>query len=206
MLNKTARPETWSVYERHADRFDLDRGRNLTERPYLDMLWSYAPSNGSILDLGCGSGQPIAAYLIARGARLTGIDAAPTMIEICQSRFPDAHWHVADMRTLSLGQGFDGLVAWDSFFHLRADEQEAMFAIFAAHARPGTALLFTSGPCAGEAIGELYGEPLYHASLSPDHYRRLLADHGFEVLRHVVEDAQCGGHTVWLARFAERAG
>jgi hypothetical protein len=28
----------------------------------------------------------------------------------------------------------------------------------------------------------------------------LLDDHGFDVVTHVVEDPQCGGHTVWLAR------
>jgi hypothetical protein len=42
---------------------------------------------------------------------------------------------VADMRTLALGQQFDALLAWDSFFHLTRDAQRAMFARFAAHAR-----------------------------------------------------------------------
>jgi hypothetical protein len=30
-------------------------------------------------------------------------------------------------------------------------------------------------------------------------YERLLATNGFIVKEHVVEDPQCGGHTVWLA-------
>lgn len=37
-----------------------------------------------------------------------------------------------------------------------------MFPVFAAHAAPGAVLMFTSGPTAGEAIGEWEGEPLYH--------------------------------------------
>ena len=60
--------------------------------------------------------------------------------------------------------------------------------------------MFTSGPSEGEAIGALEGEPLYHASLDADEYRRLLEVQGFETVAHVVEDPTCGGHTVWLAQ------
>ena len=107
------------------------------------------------------------------------------------------------MRSLSLGRKFDGLIAWDSFFHLTADDQRAMFAIFRDHAASGAALMFTSGPAHGEAIGEFEGEPLYHASLDADEYRALLAAHGFRVVRHVADDPACNGHTVWLARRAD---
>jgi hypothetical protein len=108
-------------------------------------------------------------------------------------------WLVRDMRNLSLGQRFDAIIAWDSFFHLRPDDQRAMFRVFRDHAGEGASLLFTSGPDAGEAIGSLYGRDLYHASLSAAEYRELLQRHGFEELLHRVEDAECGGHTVWLA-------
>jgi hypothetical protein len=60
--------------------------------------------------------------------------------------------------------------------------------------------MFTSGPSQGEAVGSFEGEPLYHGSLAPEEYRALLAEHGFSVVAHVVEDASCGGHTIWLAR------
>jgi hypothetical protein len=60
--------------------------------------------------------------------------------------------------------------------------------------------MFTSGPAHGEAIGSLGGELLYHASLDPAEYRSLLDLNGFRVVSHVVEDAGCGGHTIWLAQ------
>lgn len=34
---------------------------------------------------------------------------------------------------------------------------------------------------------------------APEAYRRLLETHGFELLKHVVNDPRCGGRTVWLA-------
>jgi hypothetical protein len=75
-----------------------------------------------------------------------------------------------------------------------------MFPVFAEHARPTGALLFTSGPAAGEAYGTFVGETLYHASLDPDEYRSLLSDNGFLVDHHVAEDPDCSRHTVWLGR------
>ena len=62
--------------------------------------------------------------------------------------------------------------------------------------------MFTSGPAHGEAIGSYRGEPLYHASLDAAEYRALFSANGFDVVAHVVEDPDCGGHTVWLAQLA----
>lgn len=188
------------LYQRHAREWDSDRGRSLFEKDWLDRFLSGLPPGGSILDLGCGSAEPMARYIIGQGFRVTGVDAAPSLIDLCTSRFSDQEWIVGDMRSLSLGRGFDGILAWDSFFHLRHEDQRRMFDIFRRHAQPSTVLMFTSGPFHGEAIGTYRGEPLYHASLDPEEYRRLLAEHGFGVAEHVVEDPDCGGHTIWLAR------
>ncbi len=75
-----------------------------------------------------------------------------------------------------------------------------MFAVFRQHSLPRAALMFTSGPAFGEAIGTLEGEPLYHASLDHTEYRRLLDDNEFDVVAQVNEDETCGGRTVWLAQ------
>ena len=73
-----------------------------------------------------------------------------------------------------------------------------------AHAAPGALLLFTSGPEAGEPIGDLYGEPLYHASLDEAEYRQLLRESGFSVLAYAPEDPEAGGRTVWFAIRSDR--
>jgi hypothetical protein len=128
------------------------------------------------------------------------LDASPSLICHCREKFPDQIWHLTDMRMLGLDKKFHGLLAWDSFFHLSHDDQRRMFPIFRQHAGPGTALMFTSGTSHGEAIGAYRGEPLYHASLAAGEYQRLLESNGFRVEAHVVEDPDCGGHTIWLAR------
>jgi SAM-dependent methyltransferase len=188
------------LYEENAAAWDRQRGRDLLEGAWLERFAALLPESGSVLDIGCGMGEPIARWLIERGFRVTGVDSSPSMIALCRERFPKAAWQVADMRALALETLFDGLIAWHSFFHLRPEDQRPMFARFAAHAAPGAALMFTSGPEEGEKLGEWRGEPLYHGSLDPGEYPRLLAGNGFAVVEHKVQDSECGDATVWLAR------
>ena len=60
------------LYDRHARAFDQERGRTLFERPWLDRFLTLLPPGGTILDIGCGMGEPIARYLIEQGYAATG--------------------------------------------------------------------------------------------------------------------------------------
>ena len=190
------------LYERHADAWARAREHEATlyERGWLDRFCALIPPGGTILDLGCGTGEPIARNFSERGYAVTGIDSSPRMVELFQARLPSQQARVADMRTLALEQRFYGVLAWDSFFHLNHQDQRQMFTTFRAHVAPHGALMFTSGTTHGEAIGLLEGEPLYHASLDAAEYRQLLADAGFTVVTVAFKDHDCGGRTVWLAQ------
>jgi SAM-dependent methyltransferase len=190
------------IYERHATAWMSARLRegNLYERAWLDRFCEPIPQGGSVLDVGCGAGAPIAKYLSERGYSVTGVDSSPTMVCMFQSNLPREQALVADMRNLSLDQVFHGILAWDSFFHLNHDDQRRMFPIFRAHAASRASLMFTSGPTHGEVIGRLEGEPLYHASLDAAEYTELLDGEGFDVVSTLAEDQTCGGRTIWLAQ------
>jgi SAM-dependent methyltransferase len=189
------------LYERHAKDWVADRQRTaFVELGWLNRFCSLIPVGRSVLDIGCGSGAPIAEFLLAKGYDVCGIDSSSTMIGLCRDRFPSQRWLLADMRTLAVQDRFQGLIAWDSFWHLSPDDQSRMFPVFAEHAAPGAALMFTSGPGHGEAIGSYGGEELYHASLAPDEYRSLFEANGFAVRGYVAQDRECGGRTVWLAQ------
>jgi SAM-dependent methyltransferase len=188
------------LYEQYAAEWDKDRGHFLFEKTELDRFLVLLPPGASILDVGCGSAFPIARYFIEQGHHVTGIDSSASLIGICRNRFPEDEWVVSDMRELSLSQRFDGILAWDSFFHLRPEDQRIMFPIFRSHAAPKAALMFTTGPMHGEVLGEYKGEPLYHGSLDGAEYRSLLYENGFDVVSHFTQDPACGGHMVWLAQ------
>lgn len=189
------------IYTRHADAWDRKRTSNpQTEQKWLEYFVTLMKPFGTVLDLGCGSGRPIAGYLIDSGFIVSGVDASAPLIAICRRRFPENTWLVEDMRKLDLKRRFDAIIAWDSLFHLTPGDQRRMFKIFSEHAAPKAVLMFTSGPKHGEAIGEFCGEPLYHASLSAEEYAGLLERYGFEIVEHIAKDPECGGHTVWLAQ------
>jgi trans-aconitate methyltransferase len=191
-----------SLYERRAEAWVQARlvESALYEKPWLDRFQALIPATGSVLDCGCGSGEPIARYLVECGHPVTGVDSSDAMVRMFQARLPDQEAVVRDMRTLDLAKTFSGILAWDSFFHLDHDAQRKMFPVFRNHAAPGTALMFTSGPSHGEAIGQFEGEPLYHASLDPAEYRELLANQGFKVVDYREQDPTCFSRTVWLAQ------
>ncbi len=191
---------TQDIYERNAARFDAERGKRLVERTWLDRFCSLVPRGGRILDLGCGSGDPIARYLLTQGYAVTGADFSEPMLEIARARLPDARWLHADMRTLALGETFDGIIGWHSFFHLTPDEQKGALARMAEHLGPGGALMLTVGPDAGEVTGHVGDDVVYHSSLSPRAYESLLAERGIEIVAFAVEDADCDGATVLLAQ------
>ena len=195
-------------YEKHAFAWVRDRQCSARSGIWNDKSWhdhfiGRLVRGASVLDLGCGPGRPVAQHMAEQGLRVTGVDASPTMISLCRERLPDHEWIVADMRGLVLGRRFDGILAWDSFFHLNYDDQRRMFAVFADHASTGAWLMFNTGPQHGEAIGEYHGDPLYHASLSPAEYEALAGASGFDVILHVANDAAAGGRTAWLCRRRE---
>lgn len=188
------------TYQVVAQDFARARSRALFERRWLDRMLNHAPGR-DVLDIGCGPGRPLATYLSERRCRMTGVDGAQAMCALFAQALPDAEVVEADMRGLALGRRFDILLAWDSLFHLTPTDQRAMFATFAAHARPRAVLLFTTGPEALEGSGMAAGAPVYHASLSPQGYTEALNAAGFEVLDVRLNDPDCDHHSVWMARF-----
>lgn len=194
------------MYRKHGRAWTELRGDILYEKSWLDLFRRHLSDKSTILDLGCGSGRTIANFFIQHGHKVIGVDSSETMIDMAKQGFPEQNWICQDMRTVDVAEKIDGILAWDSFFHLTPDDQRKMFSQFSRHARLGTVLMFTSGPSHGEAIGELFGDALYHASLAVQEYQALLHQYGFQVIRMVVEDIDCTGHTVWLAQRVEITG
>lgn len=190
---------TVAVYERQGARFDAERPKGLHERLWLDRFTARLPPGGHVLDLGCGAGDPIAGFLRESGFRVTGLDAATAMLEIARARDPSGDWRQGDMRALDLPERFDGILGWNSFFHLTPDDQRATLPLLARHLVPGGALMLTVGPRAGEVEGRVGGERVYHASLAPTEYEAILTRLGLRILVFTKEDPACDLQTVLLA-------
>lgn len=192
--------EVVDLYETHYLEWISKKSFDLFEKNWLDAFLKLLPGRANILDLGCGIGIPIAAYFLGKGYQVTGVDTSASMLEVCKQQFPDQVWILEDMRSLDLKQMFDGVIAWDSFFHLPQTDQIKLLGKMASHIKPKGGLLFTAGSEHSERYGELGGIPLYHASLAPEAYRNLLNQLDFTVLDFIIEDPDCRDHTVCLAQ------
>jgi SAM-dependent methyltransferase len=68
-----------------------------------------------LIDIGCGSGYA-AAIAAARGARVTGIDITPELVEIARERVPGANFVVGGMDDLPFeDESFDAAVGFNAF-------------------------------------------------------------------------------------------
>lgn len=199
-----ARRSTKDVYERQARHWDEVRLTSLYEKPWLDRFLSALPSGGRLLDLGCGSGIPLAGYCLDKGYSLVGVDYSPNMIALARQHYPEADWPeadwvVQDINHLGLKEQFDGIFSWDGFFHLSIDEQRTIIPKLSALVKPRGAIMLTVGTGEGEVTGNVGGETVYHASLAPKEYEELFCQHGFEAVSYVAEDPDCMGRSILLA-------
>ncbi len=197
----TAKPEDiQGTYDRQASVYDARRSRALFEARWLARFTAGLPPGARVLDLGCGAGEPIARWFMAEGFAVTGVDFSDRMLQLARARWPDGDWRQADMRSLDLGETFDGIIAWNSFFHLTAEDQRRCIARMAHHLGQGGVLMLTVGPEAGEVQGTVGDEPVYHASLSPAEYATCLEDNGLRLTGFLAEDPETNRHSVLMAR------
>ncbi|PSL18962.1 class I SAM-dependent DNA methyltransferase [Shimia abyssi] len=192
--------QTADVYDRQAAAWDARRANLNGENIWLDRMFSDLPQQCDVLDLGCGTGRPLAAYILNQGHRLTGLDQSTQMIALARTRFPLATWHLMDMCVITLTEQFDAVLSWDGFFHLSPTEQRAALPAIASRVRDAGTLLLTIGRDHGLATGTVNGETVYHASLSHTEYTDILIRAGFESVTITPNDQDVLGRTVLLAR------
>jgi ubiquinone/menaquinone biosynthesis C-methylase UbiE len=201
LITKSNKEKVFESYEYLVEWFDQHRTKDLSlERSYLNLIMEDLPQNAKILDLGCGTGDPLAKFFIENGHYVTGVDGSHRMISLCKERFPDHRFIVSDMREIILKEKFDLVLAWHSFFHLPQEDQRKMFKKFSNFTKVGGLLVFTSGTDASEEWGNNGGIDLYHASLSTEEYRTLFESGGFQIIIHNICDPNCGEATVWIAK------
>jgi len=103
------------MYENSAAAYDLlhgargkDYGRE-AER-VLARIRRLRPEARSVLDVACGTGLHLAAFLHL-GLDVEGVELVPAMIAEARKRAPEVPIHAGDMRTFRLDRRFDASCA-----------------------------------------------------------------------------------------------
>jgi len=191
-----------AAYDRIAGSWRDDRlagAASFRERRLLDRLTASLPAAARILDVGCGSGEPIAVYIAERGFRVVGLDGSARMLEFARRAVPRAEFILGDMRNAEPGGRFDAIVAWDSVFHIPRSDHAAVFKRFRAWLRPLGRLLVSLGGSGGNFTSQMHGETFFYSGHEPPEALRILKRAGFSVEHWEVDDASSRGHIAVIA-------
>lgn len=71
----------------------------------LEEFCGIAVGGGRILDVGCGTGVPVARYLVGRGYKVEGIDLSDTMISAAKINVPSADFTKMNMLEMDFVSG-----------------------------------------------------------------------------------------------------
>src|SRR5580693_813900 len=148
-----------------------------------------------LLDVGCGSGLALV-LAKARGARPSGLDISPGLLQIARNRLPDADLREGDMEYLPFGDATFDAVTGVNAFQFAGNPQNALQEA-ARVTRPGgrvVASLFAApersqGTVVHEAMNALVppDQAADHAPYSlsaPGHLEAALADAGLHTTGH----------------------
>lgn len=111
----------------------------------FELFISGLPDKAKILDLGCGHGTPVAKLLSERGHRIVGVDRSKALLAVAASELPQHQWVLSDLETYEPHDLFDGIVIWDSMFHLPRNEHLKLLKKAYSVLSPAGMLILSSG-------------------------------------------------------------
>jgi len=148
---------------------------------------SSLPASSSVVDVGCGSGVPIAQTLIEDGFTVSGIDASPQLIAAFRRRFPGMQTACeAAQDSAFFHQTFAGAVSIGLLFLLHANDQHRVLHEVANALRPEGRFLFSAPQQACEWQDILTGRE--SRSLGKQEYERHLEASGLRLIDCYVDE------------------
>jgi ubiquinone/menaquinone biosynthesis C-methylase UbiE len=124
-------------YDRIADAYFERFGQSSVRTAKLAELIAELPARATVLDLGCGIGEPVVRSYVAHGFRVTGVDASLGQIERARRNVPEATFIYTDMTSVQFpAETFDAVSAFYSITHVPKNEHAALVQRIATCATP----------------------------------------------------------------------
>jgi cyclopropane fatty-acyl-phospholipid synthase-like methyltransferase len=187
-------------YDRIARAYAEQRDQFKNER-HLDILAARLRRNSRVLDVGCGSGEPIDRYLLDRGFAVTGIDISSAQVALARSANPDSVVEVRDMLDLRPGEySVDAIVSFYTIFHAPRETHAGLFATLRSFLPVGGLLLVTMGADDWHGVEEFHGVEMAWSHFGALENRRLVERAGFAVELDEIDESGGERHQIILAR------
>lgn len=171
-------------YDKIADRYLAERGRDSEDVRLLDDLIIRLPHKARVLDAGCGAGVPVT-QILSKQFRVTGVDFSAAQIELAKQHVPNAEFLCQDMMQLDFpAETFDAICSYYAIIHVPRQEQQPLFVNFHRLLKPGGyALLCLGAEHLIDDIDENFlGTRMYWSHFDTNTYLSMLQDIGFTIL------------------------
>lgn len=153
------------------------------EAQVLPILIEGLAPNSTLLDLGCGTGQPVAAFFAGMGFRIVGIDQSPAMLELAKRRLPAHEWLLGALEDFPATSNVGAVIAWDSLFHVPRDRHAGIFGRVRETLPVGGRFALTVGGSEHPAFTDvMFGRTFFYDSFPPAQVVTLLEAAGFRVV------------------------
>ncbi|MBA4389119.1 MAG: hypothetical protein C0404_14195 [Verrucomicrobia bacterium] len=199
MTAKETNMQTMQAYDAIAADFDRNRSRT-GGLEYVDRFCNLVARGGRVLDIGCGAGIPVTQRLVSRGFAIVGLDFSARMLELARKNVPEAAYELADISTWTPVGRFDGVIAWDSTFHLPPEQHVPVLGKIHGALNLGGLLMMTYGGRKGQVSSTMFGQTFQHFALASEEYSAALQQFGFNVIFTEVDDPSSAGHVILCAR------
>ena len=161
------------------------RGRGAYYHRQLEKYLQYLiPPNSSVIEIGCGTGDLLAALNPERGV---GVDISPGMVKTARGKFPHLQFETGDLEDLQIEEKFDYVVVVETIGHV--DDIQSAFRELRKVCKPETRVIivyynYLWEPVLkfAEAVGLRMKQPLQHW-LPLDDISNLLYLNDFEVVK-----------------------
>lgn len=158
------------TYDIVTDQFDTLRHPDIGVVDLLALVQNFTRPP-AILDLGCGTGFPIAQALVGRAGRYLGIDNSQGMCEAFRQHLPTAECRCGELDDLDgLTGPFDLIFSWGALCHLTPERQRCAITGAARLLSKEGLLAFTGGEDAGSCLGQVGPVVIEHHSLGREAY------------------------------------
>jgi len=172
--------------------------------PEVEAFTLQLPKNARVLDVGCGTGIPIAGKLVQIGFEVVGIDLSEKMVMTSRANVPGATFQQMNMAAIDFpAESFDGLSSCYAIIHTPRERHADIFRSFHKILKPQGVMLVSAASWAWEEIANYLGVEMYWSHYDPSKTESLIIDAGFDI--EFGRDVESGGETHhWVLAFKRR--
>jgi SAM-dependent methyltransferase len=190
-------------YDALSARYDEAYGGESKYPALLAELTGRLAAGQDVLDLGCGSGLPVARALATAGHRVTGVDFSEVQVARARQHVPAATFICADITAVEFGTAsFDAVVSFFALIHLPLAEQPPLLARIAGWLRPGGLFVATTGHDSWTGSENNWmggGTAMWWSHGDAATYRAWITAAGLRVEREEFVPEGGGGHVLFWA-------